>query len=237
MNMDRELIEGRLLKRYKRFLADVELEDGSVITSHCPNSGSMKTCADKGWKVLLSKSENPKRKYSTTLEWIHNGKTWIGVNTHKANTLVGEFIARGEIAPLSGYLSQRAEVKISDHSRIDWVLDPDPSEDRPACFVEVKSVTLLGEDGTYQFPDAVTSRGTKHLRELQKLVTLGKRGVMLFLVRREDGTYFRPAREIDPTYAQALEEAIKSGVEVIVCGTKASPPGVTCTGEIPFHLE
>jgi len=237
MSQTQEMIEGKLIKRYKRFLADVELEDGSIITSHCPNSGSMKTCAEKGWKVLLSRSNNPKRKLQTTLEWVHNQRTWIGVNTHHANQLVGDFISRGDIEALRGYESQKAEVKISDHSRIDWVLRSPDREDLPDCFIEVKSVTLLGEDGSYQFPDAVTSRGTKHLRELMRLVDEGHRGVMLFLVRREDGTCFKPAEEIDPLYARTLKEAYDAGVEILVCATRAQPPEVRFAGMVPLEWE
>lgn len=235
MGSPAKLIKGSLVKRYKRFLADVELEDGRVVTVHCPNSGSMKACLGDGWPVLLSQSDNPNRKLPMTLEWIHNSQTWIGVNTHRANHLVGDFLARGLISSLSGYSEHKPEVRISDKSRIDWVLRSPQNPELPDCFIEVKSVTLLGHDGLYQFPDSVTSRGTKHLHELIRLVGEGNRAVMIFLVCREDGTFFRAAKEIDPLYAKTLEEAKDAGVEILVCATKARPPEVEYAGLIPME--
>lgn len=230
-----KLITGTLVRRYKRFLADVELENGDLVTVHCPNSGSMQSCIGEGWPVLLSLSDNPNRKLSMTLEWIHNSKTWIGVNTHRANRIVGDFLAKGLIESLKGYAEHKPEVKISDKSRIDWVLRAPVNLKLPDCFVEVKSVTLRGDDGLYQFPDSVTSRGTKHLCELMRLVAEGNRAAMIFLVCREDSTSFRVAKEIDPLYAKTLREAHDAGVEILVCATVAAPPEVSYAGLLPME--
>lgn len=214
------LISGTLLRRYKRFLADVILDSGEELTVHCPNSGSMKTCVGEGWPCLLSKSSNPKRKLAYTLELIHNGSSWICVNTQKANGLVAAAIESGEITELKGYSSVRREVRSSEGSRLDLLLT-EPG--RRECFIEVKTVTLLGEGGYYQFPDAVTSRGLKHLHELQRLVQEGSRAVLFFLVLREDGRCFCPARRIDPTYADELKRAAERGVEILVYQGKVAP--------------
>ena len=232
LKLDKKLIDGKLIRRYKRFLADIELDDGETLTSHCPNSGTMKTCVGDGWKVKLSDSENPKRKLQTTLEWVHNGNSWITVNTHLANQIVFEAIQEGRIPELSGYDRHLREVKVGEKSRIDIVLEAETQK----AFVEVKSVTLLGDNGRYQFPDAVTSRGQKHLKELAELVDQGHRGVMFFLIGRADGVGFEPAREIDPEYARLLSEVSKQGVEILAYNTEINPPFVTVTCPEEVHL-
>jgi sugar fermentation stimulation protein A len=206
------LITGRLIKRYKRFLADVDIDD-EVVTVHCPNTGPMTGCATPGWQVALSYSDNPRRKLPYTLEMIYNGSTWIGVNTHQANRLAEEALVQGKISELVGYPVQRREVKYgSENSRIDFLLQ---APDKVDCYVEVKSVTLM-ENGTHLFPDTVTTRGQKHLRELRELPAQGKRAVMLYLIQREDGDLrFQAARHYDPVYADLLKEAHDAGVEVI----------------------
>ncbi|VGO21827.1 DNA/RNA nuclease SfsA [Pontiella sulfatireligans] len=203
------VIFGTLIKRYKRFLADVELEDGNVITAHCPNTGRMTTCAEPGWRVALSDSANPKRKYRFTWELVHNGDCWICVNTGRANQIAFEAVSNNLIPGLSGYAEVLREQTFGN-SRFDLLL----KNGDDLCYVEVKNVTLLAYDGCYAFPDAVTERGTKHLNELIKVVKAGHRAAMLYVIPRSDGSGFRSAHEIDPQYADALEAATASGVEV-----------------------
>jgi sugar fermentation stimulation protein A len=212
------MIYGTLIKRYKRFLADVELEDGSVITVHCPNTGRMTTCAEPGWRVALSDSNNPKRKYRYTWELVHNGDGWICVNTGRANEIACEAVSSGTIPELAGYTEVIREQTFGN-SRFDLLLRTDDD----LCYVEVKSVTLLATDGCYAFPDAVTERGRKHLNELIEVVNAGHRAAMLFVISRSDGTTFRVADEIDPNYAAALKVAIAAGVEIHAWRAEVSP--------------
>ena len=202
MEFSQPLIPGILLKRYKRFLADIKLDTGEFITAHCANSGSMKTCKEPGWKVLVSKSNNPKRKLKYTWEMVHNGTCWIGINTQVPNKIASEAILNGVIPELAGYTNLKNEVKYGKNSRIDILL----TGDQPDCYVEVKNVTLVEEDGFYKFPDAVTERGRKHLSELLDVVKAGGRAVMLYVIQRSDGTIFKPAYEIDPAYGARLKE-------------------------------
>ncbi len=212
------LVFGTLIKRYKRFLADVELEDGSVITAHCPNTGRMTTCAEPGWRVALSDSQNPKRKYRYTWELAHNGTCWICVNTGRANQMAFEAVSNGVIPGLTGYPEVLREQTFGN-SRFDLLLRDGNSR----CYVEVKNVTLLAEDGCYAFPDAVTDRGRKHLLELIEVVKTGHRAAMLYVIPRSDGTAFRAAHEIDSQYADALKTAIAAGVEVHAWQANVSP--------------
>lgn len=212
------VIFGTLIKRYKRFLADVELEDGTVITAHCPNTGRMTTCAEPGWRVALSDSQNPKRKYRYTWELVHNGDGWICVNTGRANAIAFEAVSNGVIPAFSGYDEVLRE-KTFGNSRFDLLLKK--AEER--CYIEVKNVTLLADDGCYAFPDAVTERGRKHLNELIEVVKAGHRAAMLFVIPRSDGTTFRAAHEIDPKYAEALKLAAASGVELHAWRAEVQP--------------
>lgn len=212
------ILYGTLIRRYKRFLADVELDDGSVITAHCPNTGRMTTCAEPGWRVALSDSNNPKRKYRYTWELVHNGKCWICVNTGRANDLAVEAITHGIIPELAGYPEVLREQRFGN-SRFDLLLKN--GEER--CYVEVKNVTLLASDGCYAFPDAVTERGRKHLQELVKVLRAGHRAAMLYIIPRSDGTGFRAAHEIDPAYGAALMFAAEEGVEVYARSVNISP--------------
>lgn len=217
------LIHAKLVKRYKRFLADVIMEDGSELTAHCPNSGRMTGCVGENWPVLLSKSENTKRKYSHTLEMTHNGKTWIVVNTNRANEAAFEAVEYKQIKELLGYDTFTREVKYGKNSRIDILCE---SADKK-CYVEVKSVTLVMDDGCYAFPDAPTERGRKHLQELMGMVDQGHRAVMLYIILREDGLGFRPAKEIDPKYAEQLQIAIDHGVEAYAYKMSISENSIT----------
>ncbi|MEN8255643.1 MAG: DNA/RNA nuclease SfsA [Verrucomicrobiota bacterium] len=224
------MVFGTLLKRYKRFLADVELEDGSVITAHCPNTGRMTTCAEPGWKVALSDSQNPKRKYRFTWELVHNGDCWICVNTGRANQMAFEAVSQNMIPELSGYAEVLREQRFGS-SRFDLLLRTGDN----LCYVEVKNVTLLADDGCYAFPDAVTERGRKHLDELVDAVKAGHRAAMLYVIPRSDGTTFRPAHEIDPAYAEALDSAMAAGVEAHAWRADASPEGIRLKKQVEWH--
>ncbi|WP_028879757.1 DNA/RNA nuclease SfsA [Terasakiella pusilla] len=211
MKFETELIKGTLIKRYKRFLADVTLENGEVVTAHCANSGSMLSVKDEGATVWLSPSNNPKRKLKYTWEIIEVGGCNVGINTGHPNKIVEEAILAGQIKELTGYAKLRREVKYGQNSRIDVLLEDD---DKPKCYVEVKNVTLKRGQNA-DFPDAVTARGAKHLRELGDMVEEGHRAVMFYLVQRSDCAIMDIARDIDPTYDEELKAAIKRGVEVI----------------------
>ncbi|KAA3609776.1 MAG: DNA/RNA nuclease SfsA [Calditrichaeota bacterium] len=231
MIFDKPVYFGKLIKRYKRFLADIKLDDGNVITAHCANSGSMKTCDTAGWRVLVSDSLNPKRKLRYTFEMIHNEKCWIGINTQIPNKLAKEAIESGIIKELQGYDKILPEQKYGVNSRIDLLLTNAVEK----CFVEVKSVTLV-QDGDYQFPDSVTARGLKHLNELLDMKKQGHRAVMLFIIQRSDGNIFKPAKDIDPKYSQRLREVYKDGVEVLVYLAKVSPEEIVLSHKIDFVL-
>jgi sugar fermentation stimulation protein A len=231
MKFSTPLIPGKFIKRYKRFLVDVELENGEIVTAHCPNTGSMKTCLAPDWPVMLSPNDNPKRKLKYTLEMAHNTKCWIGLNTILANKIVIEGIKNGSIHELTGYETIQPEKKISPESRLDVYLTNNSEE----CFVEIKNVTL-SEDNTFKFPDAVTKRGQKHLLELQKLKKLGKRAVIFYLIQRSDGNCFSPAIEIDPEYAKILKEVASQGVEVLAYQAEVLPTGIKIDKRIKARI-
>jgi len=227
------LIPGRLVKRYKRFLADVALEDGSLVTAHCPNSGSMLGCNLPGLPVMLSLSPNPNRKLAYTWELVQVGGFWVGLNTMLPNRLAEEAILDGTISELQGYRQLRREVPYgSERSRIDILLEGDQGR----CFVEVKNVTLVA-DGLALFPDAVTERGQKHLRELIEVVKNGARGVILFTVQRGDGRAVAPADVIDPTYGRLLREAVVQGVEALAYRALVSPEQIRLTERLAVQLD
>lgn len=225
------IISGTLIKRYKRFLADIELEDGSEITAHCPNTGRMTTCAEPGWKVILSDSQNPNRKYLYTWELVHNGVCWICVNTGRANEMAFEAVSNQVISELAGYDDVVREQKFGN-SRFDLLL----KKGKELCYVEVKNVTLVMDDGCYAFPDAVTERGRKHLNELINVVKFGHRAVMLFVIPRSDGTTFRAAHEIDPEYAKALKKAAAAGVELLAWEGDISPASIVLSKPVRIVL-
>ncbi len=226
------LITGILIKRYKRFLADVKLDTGEKITVHCPNSGSMKGCAIPGSKVWLSTSDNPKRKYKHTWELIQVPETIIGINTLLPNKLVKQSIENGGIEELSGYDRVKAEIKTSSHTRLDLLLEKDTGDQ---CYVEIKNCTMV-ENKVAMFPDAVTLRGQKHLDELEYLVSLGNRGVIFFLIQRMDAERFKPAEMIDPVYAEKLKNVVKNGVELITRDTMIDKNVIKIRNFIPFDL-
>ncbi len=222
-------MHGRLIKRYKRFLADVKLEDGQEITAHCTNSGSMKTCLEEGAEVYLSPVDDPKRKTQFTWEMIMINGKWIGINTNHPNLLAYEAIRSGQVPALRGYDEVKREVKFQD-SRFDVMA----KNDKETCFIEVKNVTM--KDGDFAlFPDAKTERGRKHLQTLIRVKEEGLRAVMFYVVQRMDVAKAGPAVDIDPAYADALKKAIDSGVEVIAMQAEVSPDGIDLVKEIPFQ--
>jgi len=225
------LIPGTLIKRYKRFLADVVLEDGSTVTVHCPNSGSMKGCANPGSRVYISRSSNQNRKYPCTWELVEADGFWAGINTGLPNRLVREAIESGTVVELQGYETIRPEVAYGEHSRIDLLLE----SPHQRCFVEVKNVTLV-ENGLALFPDAVTTRGQKHLHELMRVVREGDCGVIFFTVQRGDGKSVSPADAIDPEYGRLLRLAIKNGVEALAYRALITPQEILLTERLPVVI-
>jgi sugar fermentation stimulation protein A len=224
------LVEGRLIRRYKRFLADVQLAQG-VITAACPNTGSMMGCAEAGNRVWLSESDSATRKYRHTWELVEVGKTLVGINTGLPNALVHEAIEGGAIPELAGYASIRREVPFGEErSRVDLLLE---GEGRAPCYVEVKNVTAAVHRGVALFPDCVTDRGARHLRELIRLKAAGLRPVQLYCVQRGDVKEVRPADGIDVEYGRMLREAIAAGVEVMAYRARVTPGEIRLEKRIP----
>ncbi len=231
MRFTTKLIRGTLVQRYKRFLADVRLANGEVVTAHCTNTGSMLGCKEPGSAVYLSLSPNKGRKLAYTWEMIQIQRNWVGINTMHPNRLVAEAITAGAILELCGYQTIRREVKVSAHSRLDLCLEGSNGY----CFVEVKNVTL-SFDGAAAFPDAVSERATKHLRELMRLKRKGHRAVVVFVVQRSDCNYFRPADEIDPEYGRWLRKAVKAGVEALPYHAAVTPREIVLTHRLPTKI-
>ena len=231
MKFTQELVSGTLLRRYKRFLADVELENGEMVTAHTPNTGSMMGCCEPGSPVWLSRSDNPKRKYALSWEIVGvEGDTLVGINTGLPNRLVAEAIDNGVVKELQGYADLRKEVRYGkEKSRIDILLE---DEQLGLCYVEVKNVTLVN-DGHAFFPDAVSSRGAKHLRELAAMCEAGHRGVIFFCVQRVDALDVSPADDIDPEYGKTLREAMASGVEALAYRAEVSPQEISLLARLP----
>lgn len=232
MRFPAPLVAARLIKRYKRFLADVTLHDGTALTAHCPNTGSLFGCQTPGSRVWLSRSGNPKRKYAYTWELVELADgTMVGINTGRSNALVREAIESGVIGELAGYDEVRPEVRYGDeNSRADFLLTGRIG----ACYVEVKNVTAAVDDGIALFPDAVSTRGTRHLRELMaSLCQAGQRAVLCYCVQRSDVHEVRPADDIDPDYGRTLREALDAGVEVIAYRAKLNPEAVGLVERIP----
>ncbi len=222
MQLQNKLQAGVLLKRYKRFLADITTQAGERITIHCPNTGSMKNCQEPGSRVWYSDSENPKRKYACTWEIVEVDKQHlVGINTAAANKLAHEAIVSARIPELSSYESIRTEVAYGEQkSRIDLLLEGSADDPDAQCYVEVKNVSLGLGDGLGSFPDAVTSRGQKHLQELLHMRSLGHRAVLLFCVQHSGIRRIEPADDIDPEYGRLLREVAAKGVEVLAYGAQ-----------------
>lgn len=231
MRIPGPLLPGRLVQRYKRFLADIRLESGATVTVHCPNPGSMKGLLDPGSRVLISESSKPARKLRYTWELIQCGRSWVGINTFLPNRIVREAIIRQQIARLAKYDEVRSEIKWRRNCRFDFRL----RDEGELCFVEVKNVTLA-RGRVARFPDARTERGIKHLRHLTDVAVAGHRAVIFFLVNRGDCNRFEPAADIDPDYSRALHQAANSGVEVLVYRAKIRPPYITVDRQIPHSF-
>ena len=231
------LTRGVILSRYKRFLADIRLDSGETVTAHCANTGAMTGCWEPGAPAQLSASTNPQRKLAWTLERIDMGMGWIGVNTNRVNQIIASFISAGDIASLAGYQTLKREpaYNVSGHgkSRLDLLLT---SPGKPDCYIEVKNTTLF-DDNTIRFPDAVTTRGKKHLELLQHAASEGHRSIILFAINRPEGNQFRAAREIDPNYCEALSMAYAAGVEIIPFRIAHSDDSVEPGGVIPYLID
>jgi sugar fermentation stimulation protein A len=235
------LLPGRLIRRYKRFLADVELAGGRLVTAHTANTGAMLGCCDPGSRVWLSVSDNPKRKYAYTWELVEvnadDRPTLVGINTLLANHLVAEAIEQGNILELKHYNNMRKEVRYGEeNSRIDLLLTSSVDDTVSPCYVEVKNVTLA-QDGIGYFPDAKSVRAVKHLRELMQMKSLGARAIIFFCVPREDVNEVRPAGFIDPTYAEALNTALEGGVEALAYRARVSSEEIMLCDPLPVRLD
>jgi sugar fermentation stimulation protein A len=230
MKFPTELVKGKLIKRYKRFLTDVELEDGSEVVAHCTNSGSMKTCIEEGATVYLTPAADPKRKTKFSWEMIYINDGWIGVNTMIPNKLAFDAIKNGELEKLKGYTFVKREVKFGD-SRFDIFAENETEK----CFVEVKNVSMKVGNRAL-FPDAVTTRGRKHLETLIEVKKSGIRAVMLYVIQRMDVDVFGVATDIDPEYAKSLKKAISNGVEVIAVQAMVSPEGIMFANELEIKI-
>lgn len=218
------LVPARLVRRYKRFLADCTLEDGREVTAHCANPGSMLGLAEPGEKIWLEPNDDPKKKLKFGWRLVdHENGHFTGVDTSVPNRALRAALKAGEIPDLAAYRSVRPEVKYGKNSRIDFLLS-EPG--LPDAYVEVKCVTLSRHPGLAEFPDSVTARGTKHLGELAETVAQGHRAILLYLVQRTDCDRFALADDIDPTYAAAFGRARAQGVERLICGTSITPEGV-----------
>jgi len=231
MYLPSPLLSGRLVRRYKRFLADVRLDSGEVVTAHCPNTGSMTGCNIPDSPVLLSVSDRPGRKYPYTWELVQTGGIWVGINTAHPNRLVADAVQDGTVTELQGYETVRREVPYGSNSRIDLLL----AGESGSCYIEVKNVTLV-EQGRALFPDAVTLRGQKHLCELEQVVASGGRGIIFFVVQRGDADSVAPADAIDPEYGRLLRRAVTAGVEALAYRAMVTPEMILLEDRLPICL-
>jgi sugar fermentation stimulation protein A len=233
MKFPTPLLQGRLIRRYKRFLSDIELDSGECVTAHIANPGAMTGLAEPGMEVWLSRSDNPKRKLAFSWELVRVGRHLVGVNASLPNRLVEEALGTGTIKELADYGSVRREVRHGKNSRIDFLLR---EKDLPDCWLEVKNVHLK-RDTLAEFPDSVTARGTKHLLELSDVVAKGGRAVMLYVVQRTDCKTFSIAADIDPAYGAALTEAKWKGVETLCYVCKIRRDGIRLDSPLPMVFQ
>jgi len=230
MKFKHQLVSGKLIRRYKRFLADVELDTGEVVIAHCTNSGSMKTCIEEGAQVYLSPNSDPNRKTKFTWEMIFMNGGWIGINTIIPNALVYNSIVNNEIKEISGFYNVKREVKFGN-SRLDIFAENETEK----CFIEVKNVSMKVGDFA-RFPDSITSRGKKHLESLMEAKLKGYRAVMVYVIQRGDIQQFGPAWDIDPEYSKTLLKAVDSGIEVIPIVAKVSPEEIVISHKVPSRI-
>jgi sugar fermentation stimulation protein A len=235
MHFPSPLLRGTLIQRYKRFLADVRLDDGTIVTATCPNTGSMMGLKDPGRIVWLSTSDSPTRKYKHTWELVEHdlgkGPALVGVNTSHPNKIVTDAISAGKLKPLTGYATLEREKKYGKNSRIDILLT-DPK--KPTAYVEIKNVHMSRNAGRAEFPDSITERGAKHLAELSDMVREGHRAVMIFLIQRADVTALSLARDVDATYGTAFDAAQEAGVEMFALRCKLSTTAITADTFVPI---
>ncbi len=238
MDFPSPLLRGTLIQRYKRFLADVRLDDGTQVTATCPNTGSMMGLKNPGQTVWLSTSDSPTRKYKHTWEMVEHdlgkGPTLVGVNTSHPNKIVADAITAGKLKPLSGYATLERERKYGKNSRIDILLS-DPA--KPLTYVEIKNVHMSRVAGRAEFPDSVTERGAKHLAEMSDMVREGHRSVMIFLIQRADVTALSLARDVDRTYGEAFDRAAAAGVEMLAVRCKLSAQSIVVDKIVPIKAE
>lgn len=232
MRFSPSLLSGRLIKRYKRFLADIALDSGEVITAHCANPGALLGGTIPGLRVWVSHNPSPSRKLSYSWQIVEMDNTLVGVNTSLPNGIAEEAIRAGQIAELTGYESLKREVKYGQNSRIDLLLT---SSNKPPCYVEVKNVHLKRGAGA-EFPDSVTTRGTKHLRELETIASQGARAVMLYIIQRNDCRHFTFAADLDPVYAATAAHALSHGVEAFAYLCAVTPEGINLAKPITVIL-
>tara|TARA_A100001015_G_scaffold83665_1_gene92879 strand:- start:1937 stop:2635 length:699 start_codon:yes stop_codon:yes gene_type:complete len=231
MNFEKKLISGVFIKRYKRFFVDIKINN-EIITAHCPNTGSMYGLLKKGNKVWVSKSNNPKRKLKYTLEIIQDNKSKVGVNTHSANKIVKHALQNNLIKEFKKIIEIKPEVKFGSNSRFDFLV----INKKNKAFVEVKNVTLSRRNKISEFPDAVTSRGLKHLNELLKAEKKGYKIFILYLIQRNDCNFFKIAKDIDPEYANTLKKAVKNKLNILCYDCKFSSKGIKLNNKIKFKL-
>jgi sugar fermentation stimulation protein A len=235
MRFPAPLLRGRLVRRYQRFLTDLVLDSGEAVTAVCPNTGSLLGLTAPGSVVWASTSDRPTRKYRYTWEMVETdlgaGPSLVGINTGHPNVLVGEAIAAARIPLLSGYPLAKREVKYGENSRIDILLE---CARKGRCYVEVKNVHMMRRHGLAEFPDSITARGTKHLRELARMVQEGHRAAMVFLIQRGDATRLSLARDIDPNYGAAFDEARAAGVEMLAYRCLMSPEEIAVERKVPI---
>jgi len=231
MDFPQPLFRGTLVSRYKRFFADVVLEDGTPVTAHCPNPGAMLGLNTPGLPAWVSKSDDPKRKLAHTLELVEADGGLVGINTLHPNRITAEALAADAIPEVAGYATHRREVRYGENSRVDFLLE---HPDRPACWLEVKNCHLRRSGALAEFPDCVAARSLKHLRELSAMVRAGQRAVMLFVIQRTDCDAFSACAELDPAYARGLTEAAAAGVEVLAYRCAITPERVLLADRVPW---
>ena len=230
MQFNKKLLQGTLIKRYKRFFVDIKYKN-KTITAHCPNSGSMMGLLNKGNNVWFSESDNPKRKLKYTLQIVVANNKPVGINTHLSNKIVLESLKNKKIKNLIRFTNIKSEAKFSDNTRFDFLI----SNNKEKCFLEVKNVTLLRQDYIAEFPDAITSRGTKHLKELINAKTKGYNSCMLYLIQREDCKSFKIAGDIDEKYKFAFDDALKNGVKVLCYDCKLNNEEIRINKQIYYE--
>ena len=230
MKFNKKLLQGTLIKRYKRFFVDIKYKN-KTITAHCPNSGSMMGLLNKGNNVWFSESDNPKRKLKYTLQIVVVNNIPVGINTHLSNKIVLESLINKKIKNLIRFTNIKSEAKFSDNTRFDFLI----SNNKEKCFLEVKNVTLLRQDNIAEFPDAITSRGTKHLKELMKAKRKGYESYMLYLIQRVDCKFFKIANDIDEEYKNTFDEALNNGVKMLCYDCKLNNEEIIINNQINYE--